>query len=335
MGIFINLLVSKSVTKAEWEKAYNETLILVNKFPFAEHRSEVIHGIKTACLVPTKEREFKYGWNEEKTRIGWCADGDMNSLRTAEEYFLGKDLVSDEDYEADAGDALLGAVPAYTSFKWEDDRFAHTYHLWGNKSQGEPYHMYLLAVACLLEYRLGNKVFIYGDITRGQCKKAVEIANKILEDKIDIPDRCYPKKLFHRIKDLNFTEAEKLEIFSALYLGKQDEEFGGIIRECFSKRAQKEYWKKKFECCVMDTLGFSERLHTFLESGFDLELLCDIVDCHDKDGNEIYDKFITRILDAKMYLKEKIAEMHSVLIRRRNIHIVYGHRWLSLCMPGL
>lgn len=36
MGIFINMEISKSVTKEEWEKVYNETHILVDKLPFAE-----------------------------------------------------------------------------------------------------------------------------------------------------------------------------------------------------------------------------------------------------------------------------------------------------------
>ena len=44
------------------------------------------------CLVPTKEREEKYGWNYEKVRTGWHASGDYETLHGAEDYFLPRDL---------------------------------------------------------------------------------------------------------------------------------------------------------------------------------------------------------------------------------------------------
>ena len=71
MGIFINMIISKSVTREEWEKVYEETLLLVKKFPFAEKRKIKIHDVDTICLVPTEERETTYRWNREKTQIGW------------------------------------------------------------------------------------------------------------------------------------------------------------------------------------------------------------------------------------------------------------------------
>ena len=97
MGIFIHLNISKSVTKKEWEKVYNETLFLIDKLPLAEKITKNIHGIDTICLVRTKERTEKYGWIREKTRTGWFADGDYNWMNTAEDYFLSRDLVKPED----------------------------------------------------------------------------------------------------------------------------------------------------------------------------------------------------------------------------------------------
>lgn len=38
MGISIDLGISDSVTKHEWEKVYEETLQLVKAFPLAERR---------------------------------------------------------------------------------------------------------------------------------------------------------------------------------------------------------------------------------------------------------------------------------------------------------
>lgn len=39
MGIYINIKISKAVTKEEWEKVYKETLFLAKKFPLAVYCS--------------------------------------------------------------------------------------------------------------------------------------------------------------------------------------------------------------------------------------------------------------------------------------------------------
>ena len=98
MGIFINLEISKSVTIEEWRAVYQETLQLVKAFPLSERLEIPVRGIPTICCVPTKERQESYGWNKEKVRTGWFADGDYESLRVAETYFLPRDLVTPEEY---------------------------------------------------------------------------------------------------------------------------------------------------------------------------------------------------------------------------------------------
>jgi hypothetical protein len=176
MGIFIYLDISKSVTKPEWEAVYEETLQLIKNLPLAERRQVNIHGVDTICLVKTEEHDFPSAWSRCDEKIGWAADGDLETLKVAEKYFLPRDLIEDNIIEENAEDAMLGACPAYLNYDWSDERFTHIYSEWGSKTQGEPYHIYLLAVACLIEARLGTKAFVYGDITRGQCKKAVEIS---------------------------------------------------------------------------------------------------------------------------------------------------------------
>lgn len=57
MGIFIYENVSKSVTKAEWEKVYEETLVLVDAFPLAERSAITYSGKKSyAQCVPKNGR---------------------------------------------------------------------------------------------------------------------------------------------------------------------------------------------------------------------------------------------------------------------------------------
>lgn len=305
MGIFIRLSISKSVTKEEWKKVYEETLQLIKNFPFAERRKIKIHDIDTICLIRTEEQEDRDEWNPNKTKIGWNTIGDYDNMHVAENYYLPRDIVEDNKVEPDAGDAMLQAISVYINFDLEDERFHHTYNIWGNKTQGETYHIYLLAVAALIEARLGTKAFTYGDITRGQFKKAVEIANKYLNEPIDIPDRCDMERLLMRIKKLPLSPVDQLTVFETFFLGTQDVGVGAYVRQMFDDDVIDEYWKHKFKNQRIGTLGFNDTIHNYLLCGFDLGKLCGYINYEDENGNLQYEKFVIRIMDAKLHIKDK------------------------------
>lgn len=305
MGIFINLMISKSVTKEEWENVYEETLQLVKHFPLAERRKIKIHDIDTICLVPTQEREETCGWNNEEVQVGWTAHGDYFTMRTAEMYYLARDLVEEEDYDEEAGDAILGALPVYMSYDWKDERFSHVYNLWDAKTQAEPYHILMLAIAALIEARLGFKAFTYGDITRGQFKRAVEVANQYLETPITMPDRCCMDRLLNRVKKLSLSEEEHLAVFEAFYLGTKDEKMGEYMRQNFSESTIDSYWKNKFKKSTIGTYGFDNLFSEYMLWGFSLQKLCGYVQFQDEKGNMQYEEFVKRVLDAKLHLQTK------------------------------
>ncbi|MBP3665063.1 MAG: hypothetical protein J6J03_07885, partial [Tyzzerella sp.] len=291
--------------KKEWESVYEETLQLVKAFPLADKRKVNCRGINTICLVPTEEREECYGWNHEKKRTVWRVVGDYETMHTAEEYSLKRELIEDEDIETDAGDALLGVLPAYLNYDWEDPLCSHIYEIWGAKTQGEPYHIYLLAIACLIESRLKNKAFVYGDITKGQCKHAVALANKYLKEPIDIPDRCDMERLWKRIMNLPLSKREQIKAFERFYLGMKGAEFGDSVRNLCSKTVWDEYWREEFKNVSIGTYGFDEMIKKYLLWGFSLEELCSFVDYNDEKNNPQYDKFVKIIMDSKLHLQEK------------------------------
>ena len=177
MGIYMHLLVSGAVTPNEWQAAYQETLKLVQAFSLGELREKEVAGVPVYCLTPTEERTQPAAWRKNGAWTGWTANGDMLTLRTAEEFRLPRDLENELAYDPAGGDAAL-AHAANVLFRKEDTLKAPAArHLWGGKTQGEPYHIALLAIGCLLADRLGHKVYVYGDITLGQCRRAVELAN--------------------------------------------------------------------------------------------------------------------------------------------------------------
>ena len=305
MGIHIHLFVSKSVTKQEWNSVYEESLLLAKAFPLADLKKTNIKDIETYCLVPTHEYEDLSIWNTEHKKVGWCTVGDYETLDTGEDYYTPRYLIEDKEFDISAGNAILGAIPLYNDFEEDDIGDDQVYHLWGNKTQGKPYHMYLLAIACMMESRLGKKAFVAGDITRGQCRKAVALANEYLEKPIDMPERCDMEQLHKRISKLSFGPKEQLCIFISFYLGTKDAEFGNYLRANFPSDVCYEYWKDRFSDSHIGTLGFNANLKEYLLWGFDLQILFELVNYYDENNQPQYEKFITNILDSKLHLKEK------------------------------
>jgi len=304
MGIYIQLAISTSVTKEEWERVYTETLQLISHFPLADRRKVCIRDIDVVCLTKTEEIEELYGWDNSKKRVGWGTDGTYCDMKGAEYYFFPKDLIGNNEVNSNAGDAMLGAVAWYLGDE-TDERSSDIYDLWHGKTQGEPYHIFLLAVACLIEDRLRNKAYVHGDITSGQCRKAVEIANEYLDEKIKIPDRCVLERLFNRVQGLEINELEKLKILEFVYLGNKDQEFGEFIRNHFTDKCCREYWKEQFKNLKIGTIGFDDSFMKYLLLGFDLKTLIQYINFVDKNGDLLYEKFILRVMDAKLHLKEK------------------------------
>ena len=305
MGISISMEISKATTKEEWSKVYSETLELIKHLPLAEKIITEIHGVECICLVPTTERKEKLGWFAHTEQYGWTAVGDYETMCTAEEYYLSRDLIDENVTNVTKQDAIWGNLPAYGNYDWKDERCNQTYGIWGAKTQGEPYHIYLLAVAVLIEARLGNKAFVHGDITRGQIKKAVEIVNEYVDEKIDLPDRCYIDKLFARINSFELEDEEKLEILDRIYLGEKDAEFGKFIKNHFGDNIKKKYWKRRFKRFKINTVGFDDCLRDYIEWGFELEELgCYLTLKNEKTKNK-FDILINKIMQAELHHEQK------------------------------
>lgn len=81
MGVYITLVASNKVDPTQWEKAYEETLILADKMGLIEIREFEKFGQKYFAATSSAEREHPSG-------IGWLAEGDAIFMATAEDFFL-------------------------------------------------------------------------------------------------------------------------------------------------------------------------------------------------------------------------------------------------------
>lgn len=304
MGIFISLKIADTITAEEWERAYQKSVTLMEKMPFIDKKAKEYYGAELICATKTVEEEL-FG------EMGWCAMGDGETMKTAEEFFLPKDILSAEQASTSTKpyvDPYMSILPTHDILSFEDERCSRVLRLWGNKTQGEPYHFYLLAIACMLEQELPGKVAIHGDITKGQCRKAVQIVSDLLGEKVELPDRCDLQRLHDRVREMPLQENEIVDAFTALYMGNQENEFGVFLQEHFSDEELAGFWERYFEKFPVNHHVFSSYLKKYLLWGFPLAGLKKYVRLEDKEGNSLTEKFVTAVLDTEIFIEEKDCE---------------------------
>ena len=294
MGIYISLNVSKRVTAEEWQSVYEKSLIIAKKTELFQMGYRIIHGERIGCIYPTEEET---DINEKRDDTGWCAVGSFPGYGRAETQFMPKYIVTDPDGAADALEALIPML--------KSDYKPATRFLWGNKTQGEDYHMFMLAIGCMAEHELGAKAVVYGDITYGQCIKAAKIVSEILGYEIRPSVRCRAEDMCERVLKMNqLTDIEKIEFFIEFYLGRKDELLGECIKQKFPERTISDYWNSRLKGKVIGNYGFSDIMKEYFQLGFSLKAFCEMAD-FDKENQELCREFIEMILDTSMHIENK------------------------------
>ncbi|WP_019155435.1 hypothetical protein [Robertmurraya massiliosenegalensis] len=201
MGVYLGLeIVSDYINQDEWEKVFEETLILIQAYPFATLSVEQMDDYKQLVLEPTKEQRLVvYG----ETERYWQINGDLESKETGESFNLSSNI---DKYSKRKEDIQEEDILLYQLRNSERGASKVFY----SKTQGLPYHIPLLAIAALIESRFPQYACVYGDITKEQAQKAVEWANTKLDlDKpINLPVRVDTSKLLERLKIIDSKEKQ-------------------------------------------------------------------------------------------------------------------------------
>lgn len=294
MGIFINMKIADTVTQKEWEPVYEKSLLMAQKFGFFDFGRKNIHGEDILCIFPTVEGEF----NGE---FGWRTIGSFPEYKRAEDQFMPKYLSNDR-LANHACDMLRTEFPDYV----EQNVEKHGYRfIWGNKTQGEPYHMGLLAIACMVEQELGMQAMVGGDITYGQCVKAAKMASDTIGEEIQPPISCRLNDLHERISKFNeLNETEKLTLLMNVYLGEENDEYGKFLRQHYSYETITAYWSERFSSTKINTYGFDSLMKRYFLLSPDFKRFCELAD-FDKKDTEQCTQFIRTIMQSKIHLQEK------------------------------
>ena len=248
MGIFLNFsLAPTRISSSDWEKTYENALIIADKCGLLDKIISERNGVDYAFARKTAER-IVYGKG-----AGICTYGTMDSGYNMEDFALFRSLdyyqkeLGEGDGAEDNGDDIL-FCGWYTGES--DDSLIpipnQAGDIWGGKTQGEPGHIPLLAIACLFADRFPDAVTVGGDITAGQCNAAVRLVRECLGIDIQPPVRCRSDALSKRIHAAAMPEQMQLRAFFKLYLGSLTEKVGEVLREVFGEDALYRYFRAEF-----------------------------------------------------------------------------------------
>jgi len=233
MGVYIRLsIIPDAINIDAWERVYEESLELINAYLFLDRIVDTeIYGCNWVYTDRTKERPLE-GYDG---LLGWYTFGDCVTHNYAEAFSLLRDLdyyrkiqkrrcehvnANDRGGDGDCYKSICNEILC-SLYNWSGNDMnnritTNVTDIFDSKTQGYPYHQYILAIACLIESRFPKYAAVHGDISKGQMQSAIDWANGILKKPIQITDRADNERLLKRIKDVINDEYYVLEAFMGL-----------------------------------------------------------------------------------------------------------------------
>jgi hypothetical protein len=235
MGIYIHLnIMPHQIDPAQWERVYEESLELIKAYPFAdEFEDRETYGCRWVYLDRTIERGIPF-MNYQQ---GWHTFGDLQSMQTAESFALVRDLEYYRKRSRGNGncDEILVSLMINHGIRDEVLQQLHVddVRVFDNKTQGCPFHIPILAIACLIESRFPKQAVVFGNITLDEMESAVKWANSILNEPIGLSERADNDKLLSRIHNVLTDEVAVLEAWMELTLQSKSKKMADFIRSSF------------------------------------------------------------------------------------------------------
>lgn len=276
MGTYINLsILSSNISNLEWEQVYDESLKLVNAFPFADVAEREFFGYRLPVYVKAIEKIAPERY--------WSTIGDLDSKRFAETFSLYRDIGRYQSARLESG---------HRDILFEDDQ--QKIEVFSSKTQGYEYHLYILSIAMLIESRLPERALVSGNIDYDQCVKAKQWADQYLSSPIEIPVRVDVDKLISRATHLK-KEVDRIQFIKEWLIADQEEIFKTIYTR-FTKTTYVEWFCSELKAySTPNQLGVLKLLIYYLNEAADLNELLYMV-CKSENGPQFPDSEVIRAI---------------------------------------
>lgn len=202
LGTYVRLsILPHQISQQDWISVYKETVKLLKAYDFADLGEKKLFDIQIPVYVKSEEYE-------EPSRF-WRTCGNLGSKKFAETFMLYSDIKMYRE-----------ASPAFNNETDILKGYESSVVVFNAKTQGYPYHLYILAIAMLIESRFPNFASVSGDIDHLQCVKAKQWADTHLSTPIKLPLRVDPRQLLNRFSPKN--ESEKIELIEKWTIADQE-----------------------------------------------------------------------------------------------------------------
>lgn len=214
MGIHVYLGVRWSAVDPEvWEAVYDETLTLLRAHP-----SQLL-GFARRPLLGRRVTMYTTGIEQDHgAERRWSVAGDRRSMRFAEVFSLLRshprrltrqgELRVDDAEEAGEEDLVL-----------QDPELRRADRMFEAKTQGEPYHLPVVAAGLVVEARLPGSALLWGDLDEADVRQAKQWAEEVLGRALPMPVLLDAPALIHRLSR-RWTGKALIKAFMRRFLGE-------------------------------------------------------------------------------------------------------------------
>jgi hypothetical protein len=221
MGIYVSLDIFPDRIDADaWRAYYEHTLRFLRAFPegtVVDSRQETVGRFKRWVYTRDIERDAN-----DPTQRRWRIVGTLEGLKTAEDFDLWADL---EAYRRQNREDSTGANILDTATQGHAKGARRVFDA---KTQGEPYHFALLAIATLAEWRFPGSALAGGTIDSGQAEQARALLRDLLGEVGPLPLLTDPARLYPTILASGRGVAA-VDRFMDLYRGEQGEGLAALV----------------------------------------------------------------------------------------------------------
>ncbi len=192
MGVYIRLgIIPEKIPAKAWRETYLKSLEFLNGYPTP------LMGLRRECVGSFERsvftRRLENDQDDPENRH-WHVVGDFDSMERAESFMLFSAI---GHYFSEWKPARQDVPEDIVRDLIKDDTYSN--NVFGDKTQGYPYHIAMLAVGMLVESRFPDFAAVSGDIDPDQARIAQTQLRDVLGEEIPLPLSVNAERLFTRI----------------------------------------------------------------------------------------------------------------------------------------
>jgi hypothetical protein len=331
MGVHVILHINpQRINADDWARVHDDTLALLEAWPtpLLGWGIRSIEGVQ----VPMYMRSLRCDERDPRNAL-WLVIGDKGSLQTGECQTLYRDLRHYErQLQRHSNEDIVTAAAAP-----DKDDTSGPARVFGDKTQGHPFHFAVLAAAMLVEERFPRDAMVWGDIDRGQAEEARRMAAPILGRELPLPVRVDAPRLIERLRARY--EGDRLaQAFNRVFLTDGDDKHEAMLHAFPGDEGAREWQRELANYSSPSCLGALGLFISWLNAGRPLREACRLA-CAAPEGprfspEELVDAVASTWIGVPRPIREPMDVFRKPAGASHTVATLFGSFLLDLSVIG-